>query len=102
MYECYKIYCAVVSKVREVMDTSLVTSFIHTVSSGGSSGPMGDHAPVDTSFLYTYSIPIIDGLYDVFNSPRQLVSIFKQLKCCCFLGTWSPDPVSVKIKMFSF
>ena len=73
---------------------SLVTSFIiRTVSSGGSRGPTGDYAPVDTSFWHTYSIPIIiDGLYDVLNSPRQLESVFKQLKSFLLLRTWSPGP----------
>ena len=50
------------------------------------SGPVADPAmppKVDKRF-YTLSIPIIDGLYDVLNSPKQLESIFKQLKSFCF------------------
>ena len=52
--------------------------------------------------FFTHRIPIIDGLYDVLNSPRQLESVFKQLKSFCFWGRGPPDPVSVKIKIFSF
>ena len=62
------------------------------VKGGSRGGHWGTWPPPNgwQKYFYTLCIPIIDGLNDVLNLPKQLESEFKQLKSFCFWGTSSP------------